>query len=181
MFAIICWLHKLCFGYLFAGSSIFFFVPYVAPCLSTGNPKTAAISCCVMVTSKQSIYLPLHWYGEREQFLSGSQNPNNISDTVLFLPSLHSALKHRRFLTLTQNVVLSSISPLSLTRGGLTETSLSFSVCGQSLIHLRPISGHSPYLAQGSLVITLLTTIMCGVRQPLELPLSGWVSQVKGF
>lgn len=42
-----------------------------------------------------------------------------------------------------QNVVSASISLLSLTRGRLTDTSLSVSVCGQSPIHLRPISALS--------------------------------------
>lgn len=30
-------------------------------------------------------------------------------------------------------------------------------------------------------MITLLTTAMCGAREPLELPLLGPVSEVKGF
>lgn len=30
-------------------------------------------------------------------------------------------------------------------------------------------------------MITLLTTVMCGAREPLELPLLGRVSEVKGF
>lgn len=54
-------------------------------------------------------------------------------------------------------------------------------VCSQSLVHLRPISGYTCYLAQDGPVITLLTTVMCGAREPLELPLWGRVSEVKGF
>lgn len=141
--------------------------------------KAAALSCFVMVTRKRPKLPPSAPIGrEKERFLSGSQNPNNISGTVLFLSQ--PAVKHTQLPTkcCCFSFYLSTVINQRQADG---HSPLRLYVCSQSLIHLRPISSHSLYLAQGCPVITLLTTVMCGAREPLELPLSGWVSEVKGF
>lgn len=152
------------------------------PACPNGKPQScSAIKLC-NGHSQAAKLPPLALIGrEKERFLSGSQNPNNISSTVLFLLCSLSqpAVKHTQFPT--KCCFSFYLSTVINQRQADWHSPLCLCVCSQPLIHLRPISGHSLYLAQGSPVITLLTTLMCCVREPLELPLSGWVSKVKGF
>lgn len=130
------------------------------------------------------LYLPSADRREKERFLSGSHK----TQTTLVALSHFSGAPFPSLLLNTHTQFPTKcccfsfyLSTVINQRQSDWHSPLCLCVCGQSLIHLRPISGYALYLAQGGPVITLLTTVMCGAREPLELPLLGWVSEVKGF